>query len=384
VRTEFESSTENAALKEAIIARIERENGISFRDFMAMALYEPRLGYYWSNRPVIGREGDYLTSPEVSPVFGVMVGRQLCEMWEAMGSPARFDVVEAGAGNGTLCRDILSWMRRTAPQMLESTHYTIVEPIPALEAHQRAVIDASGLNEKVCWQNEMPSDIEGCIVTNELLDSLPVHRVAVESGHLREVFVSWDGARFVEELRELSTLEIEAYFQRLQLLPGEGCRAEVNPAAAEWMRQAGEALRRGFVLTFDYGYEAEELYAPWRQDGTLLCFYKHNPSGDLYVRIGRQDMTSHVDFTTLHRAGEEAGLRTIGLISQSEFLMNMGIAEAVPPGDSEIALEARLARRRAVSELLDPAGLGRIKVLAEAKDIGDVRLRGFIGNGADA
>lgn len=377
MRSEFESSTENEALKDAIIARIKRENGISFRDFMAMALYEPRLGYYWSGRPVIGRDGDYLTSPEVSPIFGVMVGRQLREIWEAMGSPSRFTVVEAGAGNGTLCRDILSWMERTVPAMLEATRYIIVEPIPVLEARQRAAVEAHELDDEVCWQSDMPSGIEGCIVTNELLDSLPVHCVQVEGGRLREVFVSWDGARFVEELREPSTAEIQDYFKRVGAFPSEGCRAEVNLAATGWMKHTGAALRRGFVLTFDYGYEAEELYAPWRKDGTLLCFYGHNPSGDPYARIGRQDMTSHVDFTSLRWAGETASLETLGLVSQSEFLINMGIAEAVPPGDGEIVLEKRLASRRAVSELLDPAGLGRIRVLAQAKGIGDLRLRGF-------
>jgi SAM-dependent MidA family methyltransferase len=377
VRTEFESSTENAALKDAIVARIERENGINFRNFMAMALYEPRLGYYWSDRPPIGREGDYLTSPEVSPVFGVMVGRQLREMWEAMGSPSRFDIVESGAGNGTLCRDILSWMARAAPEMLEATRYTIVEPLPPLEARQRSAVEAHSLDEKVGWQREPPSVFEGCIVTNELLDSLPVHRVAVECGRLREVFVCWDGARFVEEIREPSTPEIEAYFERTGLLPGEGCTAEVNLAATKWMAQAGEALQRGFVLTFDYGYEAEELYAPWRKDGTLLCFYKHNPSSDPYARIGRQDMTSHVDFTSIRRSGEEAKLTTLGLASQSDFLINIGIAEAVPPASGGIGLEEHLARRRAVSELLDLAGLGRIRVLAQTKGVGNVKLRGF-------
>jgi SAM-dependent MidA family methyltransferase len=380
VETEFEAATENLALKEAIIGRIQQEGGISFRDFMAMALYEPRLGYYCSDRPVIGRDGDYLTSPEVTPVFGAIAGRQLHQMWEAMGSPPRFDIVEAGAGNGTLCRDILSWVRRAALEMLEATCYTIIEPVPALETHQRRAIELDSLEDRVGWQCELPSGIEGCIITNELLDSMPVHRVAMEDGRLREVFVTWDGARFGDELREPSKPELEAYFERVGLLPGEGCTAEVNLAATEWMAQAGEALRRGFVLTFDYGYEAEELYARWRKDGTLLCFYKHNPSGDPYARIGRQDMTSHVDFTSVRRSGEEAGLKPLGLVRQSDFLINVGISESVPPGDGEIGLEERLARRRAISELLDPAGLGRVRVLAQAKGVDVVRLRGFAGD----
>lgn len=376
--SEFESTWENEGLKEAIIARIQKHGGISFRDFMAMALYEPRLGYYCSGRETMGRQGDYLTSPEVSPLFGVMIGRQTREMWQIMGRPSRFDVIEVGAGNGSLCRDLLGWANRTAPDLFDAIRCVIVEPIPALELRQRNVIERESPDAKVCWLGEMPDGIYGCILSNELLDSMPVHRVTVREGTLRELFVTSDGNRFLEELREPSTPEIERYFERLGLLPAEGCRAEVNLEALHWMQEAAKALDRGVVLTFDYGYEAAELYAPWRRDGTLLCFYRHNPSNNTYVRIGRQDMTSHVDFTSIKRAGEEAGMETAGFISQADFLMNMRVGEALPPGGGELVLEERLARRRAVSELVDPAGLGRIKVLAQAKGVEDAP-RGHAG-----
>ena len=134
------------------------------------------------------------------------------------------------------------------------------------------------------------------------------------------------------------------------------------------------------MLTLDYGYEAEELYAPWRAGGTLLCFDRHNLSADPYARLGRQDITSHVDFTTLRRAGEEAGLQTLGLVSQSEFLTNLGIAEALaPPTEGYVNLEEYYARRRTVSELLDPAALGRIRVLLQAKAVKAPHLTGLEG-----
>jgi len=201
----------------------------------------------------------------------------------------------------------------------------------------------------------------------------------MESGLLREVFVTWDGTRFAEELREPSTAAIGEYFDGLRMRPGEGCRAEVNLEAVRWIRDAGRALEHGFVTTFDYGYEAEQMYAPWRTDGTLLCFYRHNPSNDLYARIGRQDMTAHVDFTSVRRAGEEAGLTTLGLTSQSEFLERLGIMEALTPlAEGERDMEEYMARRRAVTELVDPGGLGRIRVLVQAKGVtvsGLTRLR---------
>ncbi len=378
MRTEFEPATESAPLKEEIVARIRSQGSIPFRDFMEAALYHPQHGYYRSRREKMGREGDYLTSPEVSPIFGVLAGRQLREMWLAIGRPVRFDVVEVGAGTGALCRDVLRWSRVNAPGFREAVSYTIVEMSEALRERQREVLAEEGCD--VRWSAELPADIQGCLLSNELLDSFPVHRVRSEGGELSEVFVGWDGVRFSEELRPPSTPEIEAYFRRLGLAPGEGCRAEVNLEAREWIRRAGRSLRLGFVLTFDYGYEAEELYAPWRMNGTLLCFYRHNPSDDPYCRLGRQDITSHVDFTALRDAGEEAGLLTLGVVSQSEFLTNLGVAEAlVPPEEAAMNLEEHYARRLAVSELLDPAGLGRIRVLVQAKNVKGARLTGLEG-----
>jgi len=368
--SEFEPPLENAALKEAILSRIHREGPITFRDFMEMALYTPGLGYYASRREKMGRSGDYLTSPEVSPIFGAMLGRQLREMWDALGRPETFCAVEAGAGNGSLCRDILRWARRDGEGFGAALRYTIVETSGNLAGRQRETLEEEGLAGSVDWRETLPQAVEGCIFSNELLDAMPVHRVAVVDGELREVFVVAEGGSFHEVLRPPSAPAIEAYFQRLGLLPGEGCRAEVNLAALDWVRRAAAALSRGFLMTLDYGYEAAELYAPWRTHGTLLCFYRHNPGDDPYARIGRQDITSHVDFTSVRRAGEEAGLTTLGLVSQSEFLMNLGLPDALPPiGEGETDLEQYYVRRRAVVELVDPAGLGRIKVLVQAKGV---------------
>jgi len=383
---EFPSATESEELKAAIRERIAAEGRIPFRQFMALALYHPQHGYYSSPRQRMGRHGDYLTSPEVHPIFGSLVAKQLCQMWQAMGEPQPFTVVEMGAGSGLLARDILAWAGRRAPEFFQALEYRLIELNEWLVEDQRRLlrqVDASLAKDS--WLPSLEAiaaeSVSGCFLSNELIDSFPVHRLVVRDGRLHELYLEWREERFVETLGPPSTPQLEDYFHRLGLLPGEGCSAEVNLEALEWMKAVASALRRGFVLTFDYGYPAAELYAPWRKDGTLLCFYRHNPSTDPYARLGHQDMTSHVDFTSLVQAGREHGLEPLGLTSQGRFLTALGIAAGIErQSQGELSLEEHYARRRAVTELIDPARLGRIKVLIQAKGVGQPKLRGMEGS----
>jgi SAM-dependent MidA family methyltransferase len=385
---EFPSATDNEELKAAIRECMAAEGRIPFRQFMAMALYHPQHGYYSSPRQTMGRHGDYLTSPEVHPIFGSLVAKQLWQMWQAMGEPQPFTIVEMGAGSGLLARDILGWARRRAPEFFQALEYCLIEVNEWLVENQRRLlrqVDAS--LAKASWLPSLEAiaaeSVSGCFLSNELIDSFPVHRVVVRDGRLHELYVEWREERFVESLGPPSTPLLQDYFRRLGVLPGEGCSAEVNLQALEWIKAVGRALRRGFVLTFDYGYPAEELYTPWRKDGTLLCFYRHNPSTDPYARLGRQDMTSHVDFTSFVQAGREHGLEPLGLTSQGRFLAALGIAAGLERrAEGELSLEEYYARRRAVTELIDPAGLGRIKVLIQAKGIGRPKLWGLEGSEA--
>ncbi len=375
---DFEAATENAELVELLRQRMDAEGAISFHDFMEAALYHPQLGYYATRQPM-GRQGDYLTSPEVHPVFGALVAKQLSQCWELMGRPQRFEIVEQGAGSGLLARDILRWTQRTAPEFAGALRYRIVEISAALRRCQEQTLGALPARAPVEWLDELPEGIEGCLLSNELIDSFPVHRIAHQDRQLLEVHVSHHDGRFEELLGLLSTERIAEYFADLGFWPGEGCLAEVNLHAADWMARAARSLRRGFVLTFDYGYPARELYASWRREGTLLCFYRHNPSSDPYARIGKQDMTAHVDFTTLVRTGAEHGLEIAGFTTQARFLAGLGIGAGVDAvaRESPEALEEYYARRRAVQELIDPGGLGRIRVLAQRKDVPAGGLRGF-------
>jgi SAM-dependent MidA family methyltransferase len=374
---DFASITECAPLVAELRARIERAGRITFREFMEAALYHPQHGYYRTQVGATSRGGDYVTSPEVHPVFGALVARQICELWGTMSRPRRFDVVEMGAGRGLLARDIVRWARDREPAFAAALRYAIVEPAEALrEAQQRTLGE---LSSEVAWHDDFAPRIEGIVLSNELLDAFPVHRVRREGDVLGEVYVTAEGGRFVDCFDAPSTTEIARYFDSLGVLPGDGCHAEVNLDAPLWIAHVAKAITRGYVLTFDYGYEAVDLYAPWRRDGTLLCFYKQSASSDPYQRIGLQDITASVDFTTLMRAGEAAGLRTAGYTDQASFLARMGIAEGVAAVGTHGAaqIEEYFARRNVMIDLIDPAKLGRIKVLLQAKCVPDATLRGF-------
>lgn len=385
---EFEPITECAPLIAELRARIRGDGPISFHDFMRAALYHPRFGYYVTHAGAMSRGGDYVTSPEIHSIFGAIVAKQICELWQIMGQPARFGIVEQGAGTGALARDILNWAERHAPDFAVALRYRIVERLAGARATQEQTLADLALSpDRVEWLDELPAGTIGCILTNELLDAFPVHRVVRQGDTLREVFVTIDDdGRFVDQLvsagsrpGEDGSRRIEQYFESLGLLPGEGCYAEVNLDAPRWIERTATSLHRGYVLTFDYGYEAAELYAPWRRDGTLLCFHGQSASSDPYQRVGKQDITASIDFTTLRHAGEAANLRTIGYTDQSSFLVQMGVTEGITAiaRSRPAEMEEYFARRSVVMALIDPVRLGRIKVLLQGKNVPSNPPRGF-------
>ena len=377
-RDDFETITESRPLVDELRARIERDGPITFREFMDAALYHPRYGYYRTPESAAGRGGDYVTSPQVHPIFGALVAKQILEIWRVMSCPDAFTLVEQGAGDALLARDVLRWAEEHEPDLARAMRYVIVEPDEGARRRQAATIEGAAPANAVTWVDELPGEIEGVLLSNELIDAFPVHRVVRRGGELLEVFVALDaGGRFVDELRPPSTPALGRYFDELGLQSGDGCYAEVNLDAAAWMERVAASMRRGVVLTFDYGYEAADLYAPWRRDGTLLCFYRQSASSDPYQRIGRQDMTASVDFTTLRRAGERAGLRTDGVTTQADFLVRLGIGDGIAAAAEGTQIEEYFARRRIVMDLIDPGRLGRITVLAQSKGLSALQLRGF-------
>lgn len=381
-----ERDESDPALIAAIRDAIALTGRITFAQFMDLALYHPTHGYYRVRAERPGRGGDFLTAPELSPFFGTCIARQLHEVWQLLDRPELFTVLEYGAGGGRLAQDILAGARDEAPEFAVALRYRLHETNPHRRASARALLDATGLGGAVSYEDpEESADITpfvGAIVTNEFADALPVHRViGDEDGGIRERYVRWDDAQdwFAEELGALSTPRLAAALAAGGVTLQAGQSAEISLAAHDWLAVAAARLARGLILTIDYGYPTAELYAPKRRAGTFLCYYRHTANEAPYTQVGQQDMTAHVDFGALERAGSAAGLQTLGFTTQGHFLTNLGLGDLLvatqTPGR---ALDAYLADRAAVLALIEPGGMGRFGVLAQGKGFEPAApLRGF-------
>lgn len=373
------AESDNAALRALIAGEIRSRGPITFHRFMELALYHPTEGYYTSSRQRIGRSGDYVTSPEISPRFGYAIARQVAELWRCLGSPPAFPVAEYGAGSGRLAADLLRWLAERDPDCSQALTYTLVEISPALRVQQAEVLSQQIRVGKVRIAADAGGASESrCVIANELLDSFPVHRVQVQDGALKEVYVALDAGQFIEVAGEPSTPALLAYFKRLGVLPAEHCTAEVNLEMRPWLSKTANSFSNGYLLILDYGYEARRLYASWRQTGTLLCYHRQTVTDDPYQFIGRQDMTSHIDFTSLALDAEAAGLNLLGYTDQSRFLTALGVTTSLQsPKAGGRAVQEYYARRRATEALTDPSGLGRIRVVLLGKHAPSCNPLGF-------
>lgn len=351
--------------------RIRQSQGMDFAAFMELCLYHPQFGYYMAPRERIGKQGDFFTSSSVHALFGGLIARQLHEMWQLLGG-GPFTLAEQGAGEGHLAKDVLDAIAAQFPDFYRQLHYALVEISPDNRQRQQAVLTDHTQRLRWCGLEEL-TGMEGCFLSNELLDAFPVHLLEKQNGELKEVFVNLRGEAISEELRPLTSPALLAHLHSQQLQPVEGNRFEVNLAAPAWIRQVGALLKRGFVLTIDYGYPAAELYAPFRRNGTLMCFHRHSSSEDPYQRFGEQDITAHVDFTAIERCGAGVGLERLYFGEQYRFLMALGFVEAL------MELQARetdprkaQALRMTLKTLIVPdGGMGEtFKVLIQGKGVG--------------
>ena len=357
-----------------ILQEIQRQGKITFARFMELALFSPQGGYYTSS-PRTGAGGDYFTSPEAHPVFGALLALQLEQMWEILGRPRPFIVVEPGAGAGLMARDVISYSAVQAPSCHGALRYL------ALERWSGATLPAArvqGLQEVTTTTLPLRG-VVGCVVSNELLDALPVHRFAIKEGRIQELFVTSDGQGGLKEVPgEPSTPFLQERLDGLDMRLGEGFAGEVNLGLRDWSAHVSEALERGFVLTIDYGHPAEALYSPERSRGTLHCYYRHTVGTNPYLRVGGQDITSHVDFTTLMQQGESYGLTTLGFTTQEHFLRNLGLEAFLKALTArDLPQHQRMANQMAMRQLAKPEGLGGLRVLVQGKGVGRPSLDGL-------
>ncbi|QWV98843.1 SAM-dependent methyltransferase [Geomonas nitrogeniifigens] len=367
-------------LAEIILKRIRSRGDITFASFMESALYEPDLGYYTSPGRKVGAEGDFYTSMNVHSAFGRLISREIGRFWELLGSPDSFTVAEAGAGGGQLAQDILDAIAEENPACYAHLTYRLIEKEPSLQQAQAARLERHAGH--LAWSS--PQELAGgalkftgCVISNELFDAMPVHLVEMTDDGLREVFVSADANGFRERLLAPSTPELEAYLRKfdVRLMPGQ--RAEINLAAPAWIASAAATLERGFVLTIDYGYLSEELYTPQRRNGTLLCYHKHSTNEDPYQLVGEQDITTHINFSSLIEAGNDGGLAAVWYGEQYRFLMGVGLIEELmklvaQAKDEQESLKHRLAIKKL---MLPEGGMGdTFKVLIQAKGVENPQL----------
>ena len=353
--------------------QIDSAAGITFAKFMEQALYHPEYGYYTADRERIGKKGDFFTSSSVHSCFGRLIARQLEQMWQLLGR-GRFIIVEQGAGEGHLCLDILDALAETAPEFYACLEYRLIEISPNNRLRQEELLQHHLFSGRVTWcELADMQEIQGCFISNELLDAFPVHLIEKHAGKLREIYVVNKDGCFSEELRPLFSNSIEEYFQSVNIEPAEGNRCEVNLAAGDWMSQVAGALQRGFVLTIDYGYLAEELYAPYRHAGTLLCYHQHQTNENPYQRVGGQDITAHIDFTSLQKVGEQYNLETLYFGQQYQFLMGLGFLEMLIELESRETdpAKAQALRMNLKTLILPEGGMGEsFKVLIQGKNVG--------------
>lgn len=358
----------------AIASEIHSSGPIPFVRFMELALYHPQFGYYMrppdSGTERIGWSGDYYTSADVHSILGQALAKQARQLDALVGSPNPFTVVEMGPGKGLLAKHFLSACRTHADNSFnQRLRYVLIERSPAMRERQGANL-LHGLCEpgRITWVESLDSlaakSVVGLLFSNELPDAFPVHRLHIERGQTQEVYVDYDGDRFVECLRPLSSPEIHDHLMRLNLSLPDGYCSEVNLEAIRWMTQVARTIDRGLSITIDYGHTAHDLYGPDHAKGTFLCYYSQMTSEDPYIRIGQQDMTSHIDFSSLATVGEAHGLHVTGFTNQMSFLMGLGAEEMIA------ALEPESREFHAALQLLRPNGMGgTFKVLVQHKGI---------------
>jgi SAM-dependent MidA family methyltransferase len=363
------------SLLDRIVSEIRVRGPLSVAEFMELALYEPAAGYYAGAQQRSGREGDFFTNVDVGPLFGEAIATQLSEMWDVlrMRGAKSFDVVEAGAGNGRLARDVMDAAAAHFPEFYRHIRLTLVERSAPARAAQPAFLGPH-MAMRPALRETLPRAVSGVIFANELLDALPVHVVTRTAPGWREIVIDADGGALVESSRPLSLPALSEYLRAVEVDFPEGARVEVGLAASEWMLAAARTLQRGFLLLFDYGHHPGVAHSTVHPSGTLTSYRAHRDEAGAWLTLpGERDLTASVDLAAIRRAAEAGGLLTLAVLDQTYFLLSLGLAARLETGHDRGAVSRRLAART----LMMPGGLGStMKVMVFATGVGAPALRG--------
>jgi len=370
--------TELTPLAAILAERIRAHGPITFAEYMEACLYHLEHGYYAKADQEPRR--DYFTSVDVSPVFGRLLARQFREMWEQLGRPDPFWLVEAGAGGGALAKHVLDCAAESLGGFYAALRYVAVERSAPRRAAQAATLVSHAISGRVTYSAELPSQItQGCVFSNELLDAMPVHRVLLENGILHELYVALGDDGFHERAGPLSSSALEEYFAEQRITLQNQQQAEACLEGCRWIEEVAGKLGRGFVLTIDYGHSARELFDERHMRGTLLAYSRHRASEDYFLAPGHQDLTAHVNFTAIENCGRRGGLARTGFTSQSNFLLALARHTQFEDLQSETMNEQQRARARLLFKtLIYPEGMGEtFQVLVQHKGIESPHLAGL-------
>ncbi len=362
-------------LRDRLVARIRSRGPLSFADYMEAALYDPDEGYY-TTRAALGFDGDYLTASDLGAHFGRSLARAFADLWTLLGKPATWDLVEAGAGRGTVLRDALTSLERERPDAARGVHPAIVEVSRHLRAERSSALDGRDLR----WASDARAlaPLQGVIFANEILDAFPVHVLVRTDDGIREAFVDEKDGRLIETLRPPVPADLR--YRVPESLPIGG-RWDVSPAAESWVAGLAAALTRGYVLFVDYGGDEADLLTRLGS-GTVRGFSRHRLIADPFAEPGAHDLTASVNFTAIRRAAEGAGFMFVDRASQRDALLALGIRDVASRPTSPMEQLRNYGRRSAIDTLLDPSGFGAFQVVCFAKDAPVDGLRLFAGREA--
>ncbi len=364
-------------LKEYISKEIKIRGPISFRDYMELCLYQDDFGYYSQRNFPVGKDGDFVTSPHASRLFGCLLSVQVKECFENITYQYDLNICEIGAGSGILAKDILEYFKNFEPSIFNQLKYIIIEPIQRRKEVLREIL--SEYLDHIVILNALKDiyEFKGVIIANELLDAFPVHVIERNSKGIFEIFVDEKEGKFFEIRKEITNKRLLDYIRRnLSDIP-EGYRTEVNLEIFDWIRDLSAVLKEGYVIIIDYGFSKEEYYAPYRNRGTLLGYSRHQTTEDFYKMPGLIDMTAHVNFSDVIEAFESEGFFCEGLTPQWAFLGGLDFERTVKKVLGEInPFSPELA---GIKALIFPQGMGEThKVFMASKNIKKrIPLKGF-------